>query len=135
MTNDTQSERELLLAILQKLSDSDFYSEGAMMMDDAINAILSVTAARTQTPPVSAVLGKHEAFFDAVWDEYCQQDFGLESDFILDIALRLGLVREEKYNEAVHGQNHSDRWELEEGQSIYLKNALSTPPKGDSNVS
>lgn len=73
----------------------------------------------------------HEKFFREMWSKHCNGELDFQDGTeVLNLALSLGLVKEEPYDQDIHGQSGVIEWDLEKGDPWYVL-VKPQPPSGD----
>lgn len=63
----------------------------------------------------------YKKFFQTMWERYCEQELDFDmADDMLTIWQEVGLVKEEPYDPAIHGEGLGGDWDIEEGQPCYV---------------
>lgn len=75
-----------------------------------------------------SVVESYKAFFRAMWDAYCEQEFEMEdAETVVNAAIKHGLVDEVSYDPEAHGYEIGNEWGTEPGEPCYVLTKLPAP--------
>jgi len=77
----------------------------------------------------------YKQFFDDMWEEYCEQRISDidDAETVVILAMKAGLVKEEKYDPDIHGIGIVDPCDMATGDPIYIR-CTSSPRRESSDL-